>query len=150
MSTSSGEPLSWNCPSCNRRVPARFEDCRCGFRRQAAFPAVIASSEPAEQHSSPSGSLLLILGATISIAAVLFFMRSRDDQPAGTAAAPTTIIRTVAAPSKPDAAVEPPPADDTQKPDPKPKTIEAIVSESLPAVASIDTGTARGSGFFVK
>src|SRR5207237_8757887 len=65
------------------------------------------------------------------------------------AAAPTTIMRTVAAPSKPDAA-EPPPADDTQKPDSKPKTIEMIVSESLPAVASIDTGTARGSGFFVK
>ena len=150
MSTSSGEPLSWNCPACDRRVPARFEDCRCGFRRRTAFPAVATPIEPAEQRSSPSSSLLLILGAAIGIAAVVFVMRSRNDQPAATAAAPTTIIRTVAAPSKPDAAPEPPPADDTQKPDSPQKTIETIVNESLPAVASIDTGTARGSGFFVK
>jgi S1-C subfamily serine protease len=151
MEIKSGEPLAWNCPACNRRVPARFEDCRCGFRRQAAPPFAVSPAESPEQHRGGlSASLLLILGATIGIGVAVFVVRSRADQAAPASAAPIVITRTVSTQPKPEAAPEPPPPDTPPASDPQQKTIEAIVSDSLPAVASIDTGTARGSGFFVK
>jgi S1-C subfamily serine protease len=151
MNDSTGEPLSWNCPACNRRVPARFEDCRCGFRRQAAPPFVASPAETAEtSRSGPSASLLLILGAAIGIGVAVFVVRSRSEQPVATTSAPVVITRTQTMQAKLDTASEPPPPDAPPASDPQQKSIEAIVSESLPAVASIDTGTARGSGFFVK
>ena len=150
--SSTGEPLSWNCPACNRRVPARFEDCRCGFRRQAAPPFAAPSTPSAEQpRSAASSSLLLVLGAALGIGIAVFLVRARNDEPSSPApVAPVTVAAAAATPAKPDAAPPPPPADETPAPDSTQKSIENIVNESLPAVASIDTGTARGSGFFVK
>ena len=156
--SNTGEPLSWNCPACNRRVPARFEDCRCGFRRQAAPPFAAPVSEPQEARSGPSGSLLLILGAALGIGIAFFVVRGRNDQPKGVApttpaastSTPLSVTRTASAQPTPAAAPDPPPADHTRPPAPSQKSIETLVTESLPAVASIDTGTARGSGFFVR
>jgi len=153
VTNQSGEPLSWNCPACSRRVPARFEDCRCGFRRQAPPPFAVAP-DAAEQPRSTPASLLLILGAALGIGVAVLMLRSRGEQPAAipvtTAAAPVATEQPQ--PATPEASVIPNPVriGTPSSPQPEQLSIETIVSQSLPAVASIDTGTARGSGFFVR
>src|SRR3954470_13126760 len=151
MNESAGEGLSWNCPACNRRVPARFDDCRCGFHRQAAPVAQATAVEPSEPaRSGLPPSPILILGAVIGIGIAVFMVRSRGEQPAASSAAPLTAT----IPST-DARIIPPVADASSA-DPiitsapaslpasvplargEPDSIENIVSAALPAVASID------------
>lgn len=41
---------TWLCPNCKRRVPARLDDCRCGFLR---IQAVEAQTREAEKVRMP-------------------------------------------------------------------------------------------------
>ena len=41
MSEPATDRFSWNCPACARRVPTRYEQCRCGFRRPENAPAAL-------------------------------------------------------------------------------------------------------------
>ena len=165
MNEPTGDHFSWGCPSCGRRVPMRFEECRCGFKKQEL--PLLSFEAPAAQppaRSGPTASLLVILGAAIGLGIAVYIVQSHKEQPA---AQPQT---EAAAPQAPAAEPAEPAADGFVAPvtggislrlatDPATNTvvaptptgsIEDVVSNALPAVASIDAGNSRGSGFFVR
>src|SRR5439155_22670552 len=83
MSEPASDHFSWICPSCERRVPTRFDACRCGFQRQNRPPLI--AEEPAPEYppariGSPS-SLLLILGGAIRLGIAVYIVRSQKDLP---------------------------------------------------------------------
>ena len=167
MTDPAGEQFSWTCPSCARRVPSRVDACRCGQERPAAPPSEVTEEPaPERQRSGPPASLLLILGAAVGLAIAGYIVRSQSNQPV--AARPVTVSAPAGAASAPNTTAAP--ASDgfvapvigsislakpaagggDAAPAAAPGSIEDVVSAALPAVASIDTGTARGSGFFVR
>ena len=167
--------FSWVCPECSRKVPNRFELCRCG----AARPDVeilpegalddTASDVPdrAARGQQSSTWILIALVTAIGVGGVLA-VRSRATT--ATASAPLAPL----APLAPEAPVvtasdrvESVEARDTpgtpgrtlSHSDPPiaplapvapviPSSLEDVVSRSIPAIVSIDTGSGRGSGFF--
>ena len=160
-----GDQFSWTCPSCARRVPSRLDTCRCGYEKPAAPPSSAPEAPaPERQRSGPPASLLLILGAAVGLAVAGFIVRSQSNQPA--AVAPVAVSAPAAAASPSETTTTAAPASNgfvapvtgtsalAQPPvapaNAAPSSIEDVVSAALPAVASIDTGTARGSGFFVR
>jgi len=165
-----GEPgsdqFSWKCPACDRRVPTRVQECRCGFQRQESDAAL--PTEPAETsaRSGPSSSLFLILGAAIGLGAAVYVVQTKEPAPIAAqtrvtaaetrtaTAAEQTIAKTsdtFVAPVKGSIVLTGPPPAASNSPAPAPaSSIEDVVSASLPAVASIDTGSGRGSGFFIR
>lgn len=164
MTEPAGDQFSWTCPACARRVPSRVDACRCGHEKQSA-PLIVpgeSSAEPAR--SSPPASLLLILGVAVGIVITVFIVGSQKDAtpaPASpTVSASTAELSVVDTPEEATYTLVAPvtgsvsfaqPA--TASPSiaaPPVGSIEDIVSAALPAVASIDTGTSRGSGFFVR
>ncbi len=169
MNEPAGDHFSWICPACERRVPTRFDQCRCGFQRQNLPPLI--TEEPAPEHaparSGPPASLLLILGAAIGLGIAVYIVRSQKDLPAEAAPVAAALSQQQTAASKepvtqasstfvapvtgnivltrPSSA----PAD-TAAALPASGSIEDVVSAALPAVASIEAGNARGTGFFVR
>ena len=159
MTPSQAEHFSWNCPSCGRQVPTRYEDCRCGFRKRGAGGAAGQPPPPASRRG-PSSSLLVILGAAIGLGMAVYVVQSQDE-PAPPAAVETTVASNAVAPAAPTAtpvvapvtgsvSVMAPRTADAGTTAAGPDSIEDLVSAALPAVASIDTGSARGSGFFIQ
>jgi S1-C subfamily serine protease len=165
MNEPAGDHFSWGCPSCGRRVPTRFEECRCGFKKQDLPPMSLetpAAAAPAR--GGPAASLLVILGAAIGLGIAVYIVQSHKEQPAAQppteAAAPQATATEPAEPAA-DGFVAPvtgsislrpatePAANTAVAPTPS-GSIEDIVSSALPAVASIDAGSSRGSGFFVR
>src|ERR1044072_2244410 len=85
MTEQGGDHFSWVCPSCGRRVPTRFDECRCGFKKDDLPPAAItempaAAPPPAPARSGPAASLLVILGAAIGLRAAVYIVQSNKDQ----------------------------------------------------------------------
>jgi S1-C subfamily serine protease len=169
MNEPAGDHFSWICPSCERRVPTRFDQCRCGFQRQNLSPLI--TEEPAPEHaparSGPPASLLLILGAAIGLGIAVYIVRSQRDLPAEAAPVATALSQqqttapkepvtqassTFVAPVTGNIVLTPPssPPADAAAALPGSGSIEDVVSASLPAVASIEAGNARGTGFFVR
>ena len=178
MSEPATDRFSWNCPACARRVPTRYEQCRCGFRRPQDDPAALPEATGIHAGGRSSTSVFLILSAAIGLGVIVYIVRTDAPGPiaaqtAGVASARTstpgnggadvvagtgsngqeavaqgaeTLVAPVTgnlAPSRPVSAV----SDTTAAPL---ASIEDVVSAALPAVASIETGSGRGSGFFVR
>ena len=60
----SPEPFVRMCPSCDRRVPKRFEECRCGFRLTDTETVIVGEALEPEEPREPSGSRqMLMVGA---------------------------------------------------------------------------------------
>src|SRR5262245_11905073 len=80
-----GEPasdqFSWKCPACDRRVPARIHECRCGFQRLQPDSAPPAESVESRPRRGPSPSLILILGAATALE-LAFYSLTLGTQPA--------------------------------------------------------------------
>jgi len=168
MTEPAGDQFSWGCPSCGRRVPTRFEECRCGFKKLDLPP--VAFEAPAEAAPARSGlpaSLLVILGAAMGLGLAVYIVQSQKEQPAPAPQVQTeTVAPQSASPEQPaepsiDGFVAPVSGSITLRPSTETASnnvaaaaptgsIEDIVSNALPAVASIDTGSSRGSGFFVR
>src|SRR4249919_3020148 len=93
MNEPAGDHFSWICPSCERRVPTRFDQCRCGFQRQNLPPLITEAPAPehAPARSGPPASLLLILGAAIGLGIAVYIVRSQKDLPAEAAPAATAL-----------------------------------------------------------
>ena len=165
MSEPTGDQFSWVCPSCGRRVPTRFEECRCGFQRQALPPVVNEEATEAPERRGPSPIVILILLAAAGLGGYYYF-QSRQPAPAQPAR-----VAAASRPAQPAPAQQPatqasntlvPPVTGNIMPTRLPSndaageapasggSIEDVVSAALPAVASIDTGSARGSGFFIR
>ena len=167
MTEQGGDQFSWACPSCGRRVPTRFEECRCGFKKDELPPAVVTEMPTATPaRSGAAASLLIILGAAIGLGIAVYIVQSHKEQQPAPQLQTENVAPRTADPSEPaapaaDGFVAPVTGSISLRPSTEPATntvvaptptasIEDIVSNALPAVASIDAGNSRGSGFFVR
>jgi V8-like Glu-specific endopeptidase len=171
MNDPAGDQFSWVCPSCGRRVPTRFEECRCGFERQNLPPAVADEvTEAAEPAGGGSRSIVLVVVAVVGLGLAYYMLQSHQGLPAqpgsampGAVPRDALVRQEAAAPVTEASNTFVPPvtgnitptriSNDTVDAAPtsaSPGSIEDVVSAALPAVASIDTGSARGSGFFIR
>ncbi|MEO8076694.1 MAG: trypsin-like peptidase domain-containing protein [Acidobacteriota bacterium] len=148
------------CPSCARLVPSRVDQCRCGHHFTAASPRTAVIYEPDDPSSNWQwlGATLVILSITLAVLMYVLHPWSREGpeivapqlppvQQAAAGAPPAVAAIPVQGPpalavpaSLFPSAVAPPPA---------PASFEEIVGSAMAAVVLIDTGTSRGSGFFV-
>lgn len=152
-------PTSRVCPACNRRVPSRIEQCRCGYTFTApAAPEPAPAADVADTPAAVSGSrwIVPVIGAAIVAgAAIWFFMQPRtENRPVQTTAAgvPAKAPSPAAAPvtSSPSTPMAlPVPVPPAAAATPVPASLEEVVSAAIAAVVLIDTPNARGSGFFV-
>jgi len=162
MTDSGGSQYLWTCPACKARVPLRVGICRCGHKRQPpveSTPVVAASEVQPRQGNRVSPVLLLAFGAAIGLGGAVLALRSNDTAAPPHDAAPAAVRTTdLAAADSPSERLVPPvvgtvllnkPETASSDPAAPPASIEDIVSAALPAVASIDAGNARGSGFFI-
>ena len=167
MESRPGDRFVWLCPACARRVPRRVDECRCGFR-QADLPPGLPSAENTPAGSDGQRKLMFAAAAVAAIVAVLYLWpanvpsaASADATGQGTPVtypAPPAELSTegpdavphfpsmpAIAPVTPQGAIQPlSPAVPTAS-----ASLEDVVSRVLPAVVSIDAGTARGTGFFI-
>ena len=157
----SGDHYSWNCPSCGRRVPSRFEECRCGFTMTELSAFAAEETPSSHSRSGLAAFVLIILGAAIGLGIAVYIVQSQNEQPAPRPQTPPDATQPGQTQSAPggDTFVTPvgggivatrPAALPSSSALSSPATIEDVVSAALPAVASIDTGTGRGSGFFIR
>jgi S1-C subfamily serine protease len=156
------EQFVWNCSSCGRQVPRRVEVCRCGFRQPEAGIVTAAEREPAAAgRARPVLLLVAALCVGLALAAIPWRAIPPPDappvgaQPPGAqpqnpetrvpgsdpvSLAPPEVAASLAAPAP---LITPP----TTTPA---ATLEDVVAAALPAVAAIQAGNARGTGFFVR
>ena len=151
------------CPSCDRRVPPRVGQCRCGYKFSSA-PVEVAAA--VESEDPPSGRtwigpiviiVLILCGLTVYLlrpapAEELDEVVTSSQTPprvvpppkanpavaAGPAVAP--VVRTTSAPVAAPVPMAVPSGS---------SSFEEIVGNAAAAVVSIETPTGRGSGFFV-
>jgi len=155
----------WHCPSCERQVPRKFESCRCGFTRSTAAPAPTAPSveplpEPTRQGPSP-----LLVGLFFGLAVAAGMLWWSKEEPVPQRAVVTVPVDKPARAA--DALSEQPPVSEAELnlpadtsfdavdlPGPvaaaDSSSLEDVVARALPAVASIQAGRGRGTGFFIQ
>ena len=168
-------PPAWVCPSCDRQVPGRVRQCRCGFDAGPADESIDPQVPGIRQGSTKTALGLAIATLAVLGVAAATYMGSKSDPPRGadTAAVESPALPPigsgVAIPSEPApiAASEPTPTprlvpidpvslrDEPGAPTPAPverpatRSIEEIVSRAAPAVVLIRTSNSAGTGFFV-
>jgi len=156
MDTARSDTAGWDCPACDRHVPGRIRACRCGFEQPGA-----AAPDGERTGSRPwaAGLPLLAVGLVLGAALALYPWHSAPAAapaaaPAGPAASVAVKVPEVAELPPIDTADEPkapePPRDPEPTIDPPeaPK-LEDLVSRVVPAVALIQAGQNRGTGFFI-
>ena len=156
------------CPQCGRTVPKHVTTCRCGAElANEPLQEAVAAPEPApppeavaprQRSSTPIAWVIVVL---LAGALAWTMYRKQTDAPTGDAPALSSAQPT-AAPAAPPAA--PPVAQGSAPvgsrgapvlppaPDPlaaAPASVEDVISRALPAVVSIRTASASGSGFFL-
>jgi S1-C subfamily serine protease len=156
---------AWNCPSCRRRVPRQVEECRCGFKWADLPPADVTAAVPPETQSNKRGLILLVVGLVVGGGLMLLVLRPAPAVNVATTNTPTPVTPTEnAVATSPDGTepvmttsgalllTTPTPPTETALPvkPPPAASLEEVVSQVVPAVASIVAGQARGTGFFVR
>ena len=158
----------WRCPSCNRQVPRKVDTCRCGLKRplapvEVAEPAA-AEPVPEPERKGPSPLLVgLFLGLSVAATMLWWLKEEPSSAPAAAAAprqsAPSPDTDVSEAPKFPAVVALPEPASadvvTVDRPAPQASStsasaLEDIVARALPAVASIQAGRGRGTGFFIQ
>ena len=162
---------SWICPECERKVPNRFDTCRCGCARPDDFG--VAEGDPTVWGPPPPTSSKLpwiILGVvTLGAAGTLIALQVMPVEPAPASASaltePAEVWRngpdaSAFAPAEPaelrryepnafnapNAPIAPNASIAPITPD---VALEDVISRAIPAIVSIEAGQGRGSGFFV-
>jgi putative serine protease PepD len=159
MTDVSSEIGGWDCPSCGRRVPGRIRECRCGFEQPSAEAA--DSSGAAASRPWAAGLPLLGVGLVLGAALALYPWK-QPPAPAASAAvaanarpAATTAVNVAETPdSEPLEAEAPAPLQPAADPGPtitphEKQPLEELVSRVVPAVAFVQAGQNRGTGFFI-
>jgi S1-C subfamily serine protease len=156
----------WACPSCARRVPRSVNVCRCGTNRPAGSGGGQAAGTPADATpDTATGARRWTLGVLAGLLAGVLLVLGFPDMRAlftGTGTpAPSAPAETTALPPPTGIA---PPAEEEPSPEPEqpagkddaeaeaeavPDYIEDVVNRVVPAVASINAGRSRGTGFFI-
>lgn len=165
MEVPSPDQLAWICPGCARRVPRRVEMCRCGFA-QADLPLdPLTTTMPEPDPPASKRGALLAIGFVVLFggAMIPFWTRLNTPAPAAMPAAvlePPPVVQGAAPPRAEIGGVLPSPGVVQESTPsvapmivPTPSTsssLEDVVSRVIPAVASIDAGTSRGTGFFIR
>jgi S1-C subfamily serine protease len=140
-------------------VPQRVEECRCGFKRADREASPVGRQRGGDRRTLVSVAVVaaIVAGGGAMLWGWRVSARSEAAAPVVVSTAPavapteqpaapsTTPLTTAFARLAPDTAPEDDPA-----PPPTPASLEDVVSQALPAVASIEAGRARGTGFFVK
>ena len=156
---------TWLCPACDRRVPARIYECRCGYV-QEGIPVTPSDrgATPSTPHSNATGLSLLAFGLVIG-AGLAMLPAPTTAPPAAQAvlAPPVTVdgpidstdgdpLNVPADPSGPGLTAQLP---ILAAPVPVSNSVavaaplEDLVSRVVPAVAFVQAGQARGTGFFI-
>src|SRR5688572_15258842 len=141
---------NWLCSTCGRRVPPRVASCRCGSSRAASDDGVAAAA-PAGSPALNGMVLLavgLVLGAAIALPA--WWRSSTSETRVAAAPAPVAQPSPAPPPAPPQPETAPPPPAPSEPVDDEELSLEGLVARALPAVASIQAGNARGTGFFVR
>jgi hypothetical protein len=168
---------SWICPECTRKVPNRFETCRCGTARPEDF-AVVEGDPATWGPPAPTASKLpwIVLGlVAFAAAGTLIALQVMPVKPAPATAAAivpdvapgapdgSAPVRHDPAELRPDEPLAPHAAIDFAPYAPvapaatapiaptapnAPSSLEDVISRSIPAIVSIETAQGRGSGFF--
>ena len=161
----SSDSFAWTCTACGRQVPRRVDTCRCGSARPADVPLAAGQAPLQPPAAQSEGPLRLLLGVVlgVALAAALWFQfvappagREQPDtagvtpaaqaaNPSGAAAAHAIEPATTTSAVTSATAAAPAPLPVAPLP-----SLEDTVAISLPAVASIQAGQARGTGFFVR
>jgi S1-C subfamily serine protease len=155
----------WHCPSCGRHVPRRVEACRCGFEQPATdaaveAPAIEAVAPPAAARRGAHPLLVgMFLGLVVAAGALWSQRPEAPDEPAGRVE-PAPTAGPAAGPPKETAELSLsdldaglPSAAETPAfvmPSPGASSLEDVIARALPAVASIQAGSGRGTGFFIR
>ena len=144
------------CPSCQRRVPPRVEQCRCGHVFPSPAGGDVEPDGDAEPHRPWLGPAVALM---IAAALGLYFLRPGPPAPVAPVSAPAPTPRAIA--PEPSQAVRtstptlpslPAPVAEAPIPAPiplAPVSFEDIIGNASAAVVSIETPGGRGSGFFV-
>jgi trypsin-like peptidase len=157
MDIASSDSSGWDCPSCGRRVPGRIRACRCGFEQTSA---VEAESGTSASSSRPWAAGLPLLGIGLVLGAALALYPWKQPPAAATNAPRTPAPTATTAVSIPDDDAEadeldaPRPIEPVKSPEttvtpPENEPLEELVSKVVPAVAFIQAGQNRGTGFFI-
>jgi hypothetical protein len=158
MDIARSENNGWNCPSCGRRVPGRIRACRCGFEQPSATWS--AGDGPGTSRPWAAGLPLLAIGLVFGAALALYPWKEPPAAATETPVAAVPAARTAVSvppedqPDTPQPADEPAPIEPVRAAEPTvtpPETarLEDLVSRVVPAVAFIQAGQNRGTGFFI-
>jgi S1-C subfamily serine protease len=158
---------AWLCTSCGRRVPGRIPACRCGAGRpEAVADRPAEAAHVASPQRGPGHKSLLLLCALTLILGVAGYSsvrqvveesnrRTKADATQQAATADDTIAPVaplapivVTDDNAPASASPIEPATKSEKT--AGDSLEDVVSRVLPAVAAIDAGNSRGTGFFIR
>ena len=164
MESVSSDQFVWTCPACARRVPRRVESCRCGFLlADLPVEALVVPEQEIEAQGSTRGALLLVVVIAVAAVAMVPLWWRVVPSPAPAATAPaieqhaegvdaSVAAFTQTAATVPAITVQPavPLASAAVAAASPSASLEDVVSRILPAVASIDAGAARGTGFFIR
>jgi S1-C subfamily serine protease len=154
----------WVCPACDRRIPSKVNECRCGYVRESASTGEAVAAEPS---GTPPGvrPATVIVVALIAIAGTVWYMKPAPrSSPLQTLAAPTASRDagpTLAAPAvaEPGSAPADAPAPMIRPSEASPvhtaegaapASLEDVIGRVMPAVVRVETGAGTGSGFFVE
>lgn len=158
MDIARSDNSGWNCPSCGRRVPGRIRACRCGCEHSSAT----WSDSRGTRGSLPWAAGLPLLGTGLVLGAALA-LYPWTQPPVATTDTPVTSV-SAAPPAVSDPTEDGPeaiPPADLPRPDapgraaevtvtpPETARLEDLVSRVVPAVAFIQAGQNRGTGFFI-
>ncbi|MBK5297919.1 MAG: trypsin-like peptidase domain-containing protein [Vicinamibacteria bacterium] len=159
---------AWICSSCTRRVPRTVDVCRCGHEWTGSEEAVADPQGDRFATTAVAGSAIVLIAAVIAFIAIGRSGRlATPARPALGAPESAEAIPSPAAES--DSRVPQWPTDPTlwkDSPTPGPpavsapqvasgggalglRSLEDVISASLPAVALVETPGGRGTGFFV-
>ena len=155
----------WVCPACDRRIPSKVNECRCGYVRESGLSTGDAvGAEPSGTAPGVRPATVIVV-ALIAIAGTVWYMKpaprssplqtlatpttSRDAGPALAAPAvaePGSAPADTAAPvSRPSDASPVRSAEETA-----PVSLEDVIGRVMPAVVRVETSAGTGSGFFVE
>jgi S1-C subfamily serine protease len=157
---------AWPCPACDRRVPARIRECRCGYVQDGADPsAADARDTSGARRSNATGLSLLAFGLLVGAGLALLPAPRTTPPPAAQAvlAPPLGLDEPVDVAEDDPLNVPADPSDTALTPQlpalgvPLPISnsvamaapLEDLVSRVVPAVAFVQAGQARGTGFFI-